>query len=355
MVGNQSGEWKECEAPLVLSVLPRWWEKTLVRILGFMSITGVLVGTTWRVAKARQRRRLEKLELQLAREQSEAELQTLRGELAHVQRVSTLGQLSTALAHELNQPLGAILSNADAAEMLLDAEPPALDKVREILADIRKDDERAGEVIRRMRALLRKRELAMQRLDVNESVQSVLELVKADATLRGTAIRPELAPGPLPTRGDRVHLQQVLLNLIINGMEATVSLPSPERCLSVRTGQNAAGEIEVAVSDNGPGIPPDQLSRLFEPFFTTKPQGMGMGIAIARTIIQAHHGRIWAENNRDGGATFRFTLPFDEEQRTQQESIARAGNPAFASAIRALDQSLETGNEPGNALGSRKL
>jgi len=257
--------------------------------------------------------------------QAEAEMHRLQSELAHVARVSTLGQLSTALAHELNQPLGAILSNADAAEMLLDAEPPALDKVREILADIRKDDERAGEVIRRMRALLQKRELARQRLDVNELVQSVLELVKVDASRRGTEIRPELAQVPLPTRGDRVHLQQVLLNLLVNGMEAAASLQSPSRRLTVRTGRNTAGEIEVSVSDNGPGIPAEQLPRLFEPFFTTKPHGMGMGISIARTIIRAHNGRIWAENNPGGGALFRFTLPFDEEPEARQ-------NPAMPKA-----------------------
>jgi two-component system, LuxR family, sensor kinase FixL len=249
------------------------------------------------------------------RKQAEAELRRLQGEVAHVSRVSTMGQLSTALAHELNQPLGAILSNAEAAEMLLDAEPPALGQVREILADIRKDDERAGEVIRRMRALLRKREMEMLPVDIRDLVHNVLELVSGDAALRKVTVRAEVDSRPLPIRGDRVHLQQVLLNLLVNALEAVAGNPSEERQVTVQAGRNHAGEIEVSVSDIGPGIPPAQLPRLFEPFFTTKPDGMGMGISIARTIVQAHNGRIWAENNAEGGATFRFTLPVSDEGR----------------------------------------
>jgi C4-dicarboxylate-specific signal transduction histidine kinase len=222
-----------------------------------------------------------------------------------------MGQLSTALAHELNQPLGAILSNAEAAEMLLDASPPDLEQVREIVADIRKDDERAGEVIRRMRGLLRKQEMEKMPLDMGDLIQDVLRLVSGDAALRKVSVRAEVDSPPLPTRGDRVHLQQVLLNLLVNGMEAVAGNPPGARRVNVRADRNRTGEIEVAVSDSGPGIPADQLLRLFEPFFTTKPHGMGMGISIARTIIQAHHGHIWAENNPEGGATFRFTLPID--------------------------------------------
>ncbi|HVM48802.1 MAG TPA: PAS domain S-box protein, partial [Candidatus Acidoferrum sp.] len=229
------------------------------------------------------------------RKQADAELRRLQGEVAHVSRVSTMGQLSTALAHELNQPLGAILSNAEAAEMLLEADPPALGQVREILADIRKDDERAGEVIRRMRALLRKRELEIQSLDLGELIHNVLGLVSGDAALRKVTVRAEVDSRPLPIRGDRVHLQQVLLNLLVNALDAVAGNPSEERRVSVQAARNRAGEIEVSVIDNGPGIPPAQLARLFEPFFTTKPDGMGMGISIARTIVQAHNGRIWAE------------------------------------------------------------
>ena len=242
---------------------------------------------------------------------SEQELQSLRRDLAHLSRVSTIGQLSTAMAHELNQPLGAILSNAEAAEMLLDANPPALDEVREILTDIRQDDERAGEVIRRMRALLRKEEMRMAPLDIGVLVPEILRLVSSEAAMRKVSFRVNVAPGPLPVRGDRVHLQQVMLNLILNAMDAAAENHADERRVVVEAGRNQGGDIEVAVSDNGPGIPPKQLARLFEPFFSTKPQGMGIGTSIARTIIQAHQGRIWAENNATGGATLRFSLPVD--------------------------------------------
>jgi PAS domain S-box-containing protein len=248
---------------------------------------------------------------------SELELQSLRRDLAHLSRVSTIGQLSTAMAHELNQPLGAILSNAEAAEMLLDANPPALDQVREILTDIRQDDERAGEVIRRMRALLRKEEMRMAPLDIGVLVPEILRLVSSEAAMRKVSFRMKVAPGPLPVRGDRVHLQQVMLNLILNAMDAVAESHSDERRVVVQAGRNQGGDIEVAISDNGPGIPPQQLARLFEPFFSTKPQGMGIGTSIARTIIQAHQGRIWAENNATGGATLRFTLPVDDRAESE--------------------------------------
>jgi signal transduction histidine kinase len=247
-----------------------------------------------------------------SRKQSEVEIEELRRELAHVTRVSTIGQLSTALAHEVSQPLGAILSNAEAAEMLLDLDTPSrrsLEQVREILADIRKDDERASEVIHRMRALLRKRKLVIQPVNIRELIEDVFKFVRTDALLRKTELRMALASDPLFALGDRVQLQQVLLNLILNSMEAIATAPEGKGYVALQAVRNDQGEIEVAVRDYGPGIPPDILPRLFEPFFTTKSSGMGMGISIARTIVQAHRGRIWAENNADGGATFRFTLP----------------------------------------------
>jgi len=236
----------------------------------------------------------------------------LRRHLAHLSRVSTLGQLSTALAHELNQPLGAILSNAEAAEMLLDADLPALDQVREILADIRRDDERAGEVIRRMRALLRKEQMEMVPLDMGILIKEILRLVQSDAAMRRVVFSVDVGDKPLPVRGDRVHLQQVMLNLLVNAMDAAAENRSDERRVVVQAGRNENGDLEVTVSDNGQGIPAEQLARMFEPFFSTKPQGMGMGTSIARTIIQAHRGRIWAETNPAGGATLRFTLPLDD-------------------------------------------
>jgi two-component system sensor kinase FixL len=234
-------------------------------------------------------------------------------ELAHTARVSTMGELAASVAHELNQPLGAILANAEAAELFLQQDPPALDELRAILADIRKDDERAGEVIRRMRALLRKRELERQPLDINSLVEDVLQMVSGDAALRGVSLAADLGPVLPQVSGDRVHLQQVLLNLILNGMDAMAGQPRERRRISVRTRLGADGRVELAVIDSGPGIEPDRLPRLFEPFYTTKPNGMGMGLSIARTIVQAHHGRIWAENNASGGAVFRIALPVSGE------------------------------------------
>ena len=230
--------------------------------------------------------------------------------LAHASRLAVLGELTASIAHEINQPLGAILSNADAAELLLEAGSGRLDEVRRILADIRKDDLRASEVIRRMRELLGKRPLERQPLDLNEVASGVLQLVGGDAARRGVALEIELAPGLLAVPGDRVHLQQVLLNLLLNGMEAMADTPAAQLRLAVRTARNDGG-VEVTVTDSGPGIPRERLPRLFESFFTTKPDGMGLGLSIARSIIEAHGGRIWAENRPEGGASFRFTMPVE--------------------------------------------
>lgn len=241
--------------------------------------------------------------------QAELESQQLRGNLAHVSRVSTLGELAASVAHELNQPLGAILANAEAAELFLEQEPPALHELRPILAAICRDDERAGEVIRRMRNLLRKRELERVPVDINSLVEDVLQLVSGDASLRGVSFSADLAPGLPKVYGDRVHLQQVLLNLIINGMDAIAGQARERRRMWVRTRAGAENQVELAVLDSGQGVDPEKLKRLFEPFYTTKANGMGMGLSIARTIIEAHHGRIWAENNTTGGAAFRIVLP----------------------------------------------
>ena len=246
------------------------------------------------------------------RRRAEMELQRNREALAHVARVATVGELTTSVAHELNQPLGAILSNAEAAEMFLTAEPPALDEVRDILADIRKDDQRASEVIRRMRSLLRKQELAPKSIEINEALEEVLKLLSIDASARKVAIKFERTAGLLRVWCDPVHFQQVVLNLVVNGVEAMAGLPEENRQIVVRTDPGDNGTVKIAVADSGPGIAVDRLPKLFEPFFTTKKEGMGMGLSIARTIVEAHHGQIWAENNSGSGATFYFTVPVDE-------------------------------------------
>ena len=243
------------------------------------------------------------------RRRAEAEILIQRTELAHVARVSTMGQLSSALTHELNQPLGAILRNAEAAEFLLEREHPDLKEILAILADIRQDDQRAGNVIGRMRSLLKRHSLESNPLDLGDLLEETITLARSDALARRVNLTLQ-GPAELPVvHGDRVHLQQVLLNLILNGMDAMAGCAAAERLLTVRAKPTRDGSVEVAVSDCGTGIPPDKMKLLFEPFFTTKPNGMGMGLAISRTIIEAHNGKIQAENNAGRGATFKFTLP----------------------------------------------
>ena len=234
-----------------------------------------------------------------------------RQELAHASRLALVGELTASITHEINQPLGAILSNADAAEMLLDSAPQSLDEVRQILADIRKDDLRASDVIRRLRALLRKRTLENQPVDLNELTADILVLVRAETRRRRVAVETQLAPDLPLVRGDRVQLQQVLLNLLLNGMEAMTDMPG-EKKLTVRTALNQGG-VEIAVSDRGIGIPEDRLPHVFDPFFSTKKDGMGLGLSLARSIVEAHGGHIWAEDNPSAGATFRFALPVSSE------------------------------------------
>ena len=224
-----------------------------------------------------------------------------------------MGQLASSLAHEINQPLAAILLNAEAAERFLQHASPDLDEVRAILADIRKADERAATVIDRMRGLLKRHTVDTRRLDVGALVGDVAALVRVDAATRQVKLEVDV-PGDLPpVRGDRVHLQQVLLNLILNGMDALDGASPENRRVSVTARLDGAQVVEIAVGDAGPGIPADTLAQIFDPFFTTKPDGMGMGLAISRTIIEAHGGRLWAENKDGGGAAFRFTLPIAEE------------------------------------------
>jgi signal transduction histidine kinase len=224
-----------------------------------------------------------------------------------------MGQLASALAHEINQPLGAILRNAEAAELFMQSPSPNLDEIRAILADIREDDQRAGRVIERMRGLLRRHNLETRALEVRELVHDAANLVRVDALARQVKLHVDV-PADLPlVRGDRVHLQQVLLNLILNGMDALNGASPENRRVTVTARLDGTQTVEIDVSDSGRGIPADRLAHIFDPFFTTKPNGMGMGLPISRTIIEAHHGRLWAENNHGSGAAFRFTLPVEQE------------------------------------------
>lgn len=240
---------------------------------------------------------------------AEAEILKQRTELAHVARVSTMGQLATALTHELNQPLGAILRNAEAAEIYLQAEQPNLKEVRAILTDIRRDDKRAGNVIDRMRSLFKRQKLTLGRLDLPDLVEDTIAMARPDAAARQVKLKVDIAPDLPPAQGDRVHVQQVLLNLILNGMDAMNNVPKSRRLLVVGAAKTKAGNLQITVMDCGTGVTPDDADHIFEPFFTTKSNGMGMGLAISRTIIEAHGGEIWMRSNGTDGTTFTFVLP----------------------------------------------
>ncbi len=228
--------------------------------------------------------------------------------LAHTSRLVLAGELTAMVAHEINQPLGAILSNAEAAEMLLQSSQPNLPEVQQILADIRRDNLRASEAIRRIRTLLRKRPMEMLPVNLNDVASDVVQLVSGDAMLRRVQIERDLSATAAFVAGDKVHLQQLLLNLILNGMDATAQL-SKNRKLTISTSLLEGKAVEMTVADNGPGIPAEKLARVFDFFFSTKPDGMGLGLAIARSIVEAHEGNIHAENSADGGALFRCRFP----------------------------------------------
>jgi signal transduction histidine kinase/integral membrane sensor domain MASE1 len=239
---------------------------------------------------------------------AEIDAQRVRQELAHSARVFTMGELTASLAHELNQPLAGIRTNAQAAQRFLDATPPDYSEIRGILSDIVEDNKRAADVIDRLRELMRKGQPESARVDVNDVVCGVIKLVSSDAIIRGVNITSDLASEPLIVLGDRVQLQQVVLNLLVNAMEAMADGAGGQRAVVVRT-RLSDRAVEVFVEDNGHGLAAGTHDMLFEPFYTTKSSGMGMGLSIARSIVQAHGGTIWARGNPARGATFHFALP----------------------------------------------
>jgi C4-dicarboxylate-specific signal transduction histidine kinase len=242
------------------------------------------------------------------RHNAEVESQTRMTELAHVNRQATTGELSSSIAHEINQPLGSILTNAETAELILKSDNPDLGEVREILADIKRDDQRAGEVIRRLRGFLKRTPFETRDIDVNQIMGEAFKFLSVQASTRNVALYLQTSPGALRIKGDPVQLQQVILNLVVNSMDAMAAIPYGRTVIG-RTELNGGSTAVISISDSGPGIPPDKLAQVFDPFFTTKDQGMGIGLSIARTIILAHKGQIWAENQHDGGAAFHFSLP----------------------------------------------
>jgi len=230
-------------------------------------------------------------------------------ELAHLNRRATAGEMTASIAHELNQPLAAILSNAEAAESLLKAPAPDLAEISEILLDIRRDDERASGVIRHLRSMLKKGEFDAQLIDVNDTVRDVFQFLSVQALTRNVRLEIDPAPSALHVWGNRIQLEQVILNLAMNAMDAVEHQPKERRRVIGRTEVGNGKSVVVSVIDFGQGIPAEGLARVFDPFFTTKEQGMGVGLSIARTIVEAHRGRIWAEHRPGGGAIFHVSLP----------------------------------------------
>ena len=241
------------------------------------------------------------------RQFAEVQSRQRMAELARVMRFSTAGELTASISHEINQPLGAVLTNAETADTILQSPTPDIAELKDIVKDILQDNRRASEVIRRMRSLLTKAPFELKGLDLNDLVRETLDVISSLAAGRKIELDTLITPAALPVLGDRIQLQQVILNLVVNGVEAMKDTSGQNRILSIRTSR--VGHLtELSVSDRGHGIPEDQLKTVFDPFVTSKPEGMGMGLSIARTIVEAHRGQIWAKNRDHGGATFRINF-----------------------------------------------
>jgi signal transduction histidine kinase len=285
-------------------------------VIGALAFSAVTTERAWRDEFVQRLRLLgEVFANTLSRRRAEMEGQRLRQDLAHVGRVSTVGELTASLAHELNQPLTAILANAQAVRRMLESEKADLTEVRAIVEDIVDDDKRASEVINRLRGLLKKGTPERSTIDMSELVVQVARLVAADAVLRNVAIQLELAVDLPSVEGDRVQLQQVVLNLILNGLDAMRDSEPGNRTLVLRTACDGPETVEVTVRDSGTGIEKAALDHVFDAFYTTKAEGLGMGLAIVRSIVVAHGGRAGARNNPEGGATFSFALPAVKDGR----------------------------------------
>jgi PAS domain S-box-containing protein len=251
------------------------------------------------------------MDITAARDAQEA-LHAAQAELAHVNRVTTMGQLTASIAHEINQPITAAVTNANAGLLWLAAQPPDLEEVRDAFDRVIKAGHEAGKVTGRIRALIKKAPPRKGDLEINEAILEVIALTHGELVKNGVSLRTQLAAGLPLVQGDKVQLQQVILNLIINAVEAMSGVSEGSRELLIGTGKDASSGVVVAVQDSGPGLNPESLDRLFDPFYTTKPGGMGMGLSICRSIVEAHGGRIWASRAAGLGVTVQFTLPVGE-------------------------------------------
>jgi C4-dicarboxylate-specific signal transduction histidine kinase len=240
---------------------------------------------------------------------TEETLQVTRSELTRVARITTIGELTASIAHEVNQPLAAVVANADACVAWLSREHPDLVEARAAADRATQGATRASEVIARIRSLISKATPEKSRLEINRVIEQTVALAEGQALRNEVVIDCKLSPDVPPVLGDTIQLQQVILNLLMNGIEAMISVTDRPRILVIRSESQSRGQIRVSVEDSGVGVSADVMGRLFEPFFTTRAKGMGMGLPISRSIIEAHGGRLWAESNGSGGAIFQFTLP----------------------------------------------
>ncbi len=242
------------------------------------------------------------------RQYAEVQARQRMAELARVSRFSTAGELTASIAHEINQPLGSILTNAETAQAMLKSPNPDMVELNEIVGDIVREDRRASEVIRRMRSFLKKAPFEPKHVDFNDIAREAIEFLSALAVARKVQLTSFMAQNALPIVGDRIQLQQVIINLVVNGIDAMTDTADPDRIVSIRTSR-VENLATLSVSDRGLGIPNDKLQQIFEPFYTSKAEGMGMGLSIARAIVDAHHGQISARNRDHGGASFRIAIP----------------------------------------------
>ena len=309
-------EWRDDTAQRVVDVMttgtvqPR--EKEYFRKDGSrvpVLVGGAAVGEEPRQAIAFVLDLTERKRAEADARQSEGRNREMEMELAHANRVATMGQLTASIAHEVKQPIAAAVSNAQAALLWLDRQPPDLEEVRQALASIVKDGMRAGDVVGHIRDLIKKAPPREDRLEINAAIREVIELTRGETGKNGVAVQAELADGLPLIRGDRVQLQQVMLNLIINAVEAMTGVSEGPRELLISTAKSETGGVRVAMRDSGPGLAPADLERLFTAFYTTKPKGLGLGLSICRSIVEAHGGRLWASANAPRGAVFQFALP----------------------------------------------
>jgi C4-dicarboxylate-specific signal transduction histidine kinase len=262
------------------------------------------------------------------RHQADLAVQSLRSTLFHASRLAAVGELTASIAHEINQPLASILTNADTARLIIDRDPARTWDIRRILADIRADNLRAGAVIRRIRGLVAKREAEHRRFAINAVVDEVLAFLRNEAARRNITLAATLDPAAPDVLADRVQLQQVILNLVLNAMDAMEETPAPRRIVAVSTAILEDGSAQISVADRGHGIAAENFPRLFTSFWSTKPDGMGLGLNIVQSILEAHGGSIRAENNTSGGATFRVVLPAAPGDLTQAGGSVSRGATA---------------------------